>query len=115
MAYACLGLACLATDLGDWHRARLLHGVAQCFLDPTAEAWQDPETRYRRGSLGQRRARLGDEHADRAYAEGTAISLDQALDLAIGTADTALAFLSLRRFRSAAAAFAETTPHNSQI
>ena len=37
----------------------------------------------------QLRARLGDEHADRTYAEGMALSLNQALDLAIGTAHTA--------------------------
>jgi predicted ATPase/class 3 adenylate cyclase len=89
IAYACLGLACLAADVGDWHRAGTLHGVAQAFLDPTGEAWQDPEARYRRESLGQLHACLGDEQADRAYAEGMALSLDQALDLAIGTAHTA--------------------------
>jgi hypothetical protein len=89
IAYACLGLACMAADVGDWHRAGTLHGVAQAFLDPTGEAWQDPEARYRRESLGQLHARLGDEQADRAYAEGLALSLDQALDLAIGTAHTA--------------------------
>jgi tetratricopeptide (TPR) repeat protein len=89
IAYACLGLACMAADVGDWHRAGTLHGVAQAFLDPTGEAWQDPEARYRRESLGQLHAHLGDEQADRAYAEGLALSLDQALDLAIGTAHTA--------------------------
>ena len=31
LAYAGLGLACLAADLGDWHRAAVLHGVAQAF------------------------------------------------------------------------------------
>jgi predicted ATPase/class 3 adenylate cyclase len=88
MAYASLGLACLAADRGEWHRAGMLHGVAQALLDPTGQAWQDPEARYRRESLGQLRARVGDEHADRAYAEGMALSLDQALDLAIGTGHT---------------------------
>ena len=88
MACACLGLACLAADRGDWPRAGMLHGVAQAFLGPTGEAWQNPEARYRRESLGQLHARLGNEQADRAYAEGMALSLDQALDLAIGTART---------------------------
>jgi hypothetical protein len=46
------------------------------------------EARYRRESLGRLRARLGDEQADRAYAEGMALSLAQALNLAIGTART---------------------------
>ena len=89
MAYACLGLACLAADLGDWYLAGTLHGVAQAFLDLTGEAWQDPEARYRRESLGQLRARLGHEQADQAYAEGMALSLDQALNLALRTAHTA--------------------------
>ena len=35
IAYASLGLACLAADAGDWHRAAVLHGVAQAFLDRT--------------------------------------------------------------------------------
>jgi predicted ATPase len=89
LGYACLGLACLAADLGDWQRAGLLHGAAQAFLDRIGEPWQEPEARYRRESLGQLRARQGDEQADRAYAEGMALSLDQALDLALRTARTA--------------------------
>jgi tetratricopeptide (TPR) repeat protein len=88
IAYACLGLACLAADAGDWHRAGTLHGVAQAFLDRTGQPWQDPEARYRRENLGQLRARLGEEHADQAHAEGMTLSLDQALDLATGTART---------------------------
>jgi hypothetical protein len=32
LAYASLGLACLAADAGDWYRARQLHGIAQVFL-----------------------------------------------------------------------------------
>jgi tetratricopeptide (TPR) repeat protein len=89
IAYACLGLACLAADTGDWHRAGTLHGGAQAVLDPTGEAWQEPEARYRRESLAQVHTRLGGEQADQAYAEGMALSLDQALDLAFGTAHTA--------------------------
>lgn len=89
IACACLGRACLAADVGDWHRAGTLHGVAQAFLDRTGEPWQDLEARYLRESLVQLRAGLGDEHADRARAEGMTLGLDQALDLAIGTARTA--------------------------
>ena len=84
IAYASLGLACLAADRGDWHQAGVLHGIAQAFLDRAGEPWQDPESRYRRESLGDVRARLGDDQADRAYAEGMALSVDQALDLARG-------------------------------
>ncbi len=84
-AYASLGLACLAEDLGDWRQAGQLHGVAQALLDRTGKPWEDPEARYREASLDNVRARLGDEQWGRAYAEGTALSLDEALDLARGT------------------------------
>jgi tetratricopeptide (TPR) repeat protein len=82
IAYASLGLACLAADAGDWHRAAVLHGVAQAFLDPTGQPWEEPEARYRRENLDQVRARLGKEHFERAHATGMALSRDQALDLA---------------------------------
>ena len=82
--YASLGLACLAADRGDWHRAAVLHGVAQAFLDRAGEPWEELEARYRRESLDDVRARLGDDQADRAYAEGMALSVDAALDLARG-------------------------------
>ena len=84
MAYAILGLACLAADRGDWHQAGVLHGVAQAFLDRTEETWQDPEARNRRESLDDVRAALGAEQCDRAHAEGMALSVDEALDLARG-------------------------------
>ncbi len=82
IAYAILGLACLAADRGDRHQAAVLHGVAQAFLDRAGEPWEELEARYRRESLGDVRARLGDDQADRAYAEGMALSVDGALDLA---------------------------------
>ena len=84
LAYASLGLACVAADLGDWFRAGQLHGIAQVFLDRTGESWQEPETGYRQDSLNQLRSTLGEEQFERAYAQGQALSLDQAL--ALGTA-----------------------------
>ena len=84
IGYAILGLACLAADRGEWHQAEVLHGVAQAFVDPTGEPWQYPEMGYRRESLDVVRARLGDDQADLAYAEGMALSVDEALDLACG-------------------------------
>jgi hypothetical protein len=42
-----------------------------------------------RDSLGQARAHLGEEQLERAYAQGMALSLDQALDLALGKAGAA--------------------------
>jgi non-specific serine/threonine protein kinase len=83
LAYASLGLACLAADLGHWHRAGELHGAAQALLDRTGRRWQEGEARYRRDSLDQVRARFGQEDFDRVYAHGTALSLEQALDAAL--------------------------------
>jgi len=85
-AHASLGLACLASDACDWYRAAKLHGVAQAFLDQTGLPWEDLAARYRRDSLDQVRARLGQEQYDRAYAEGTALNPDEALGLASGKA-----------------------------
>jgi predicted ATPase/DNA-binding SARP family transcriptional activator len=74
LAYATLGLACLAADAGDWHRAAVLHGTAQAFLDRTEQPWQDLEARYRHDSLSQVRAHLGQEQCKLACAEGAALS-----------------------------------------
>jgi tetratricopeptide (TPR) repeat protein len=87
IACAILGLGCLAEALGDWDRSAVLHGVAQAFLDRAGEPWQGVEARYREHSLTQVRAHLGDELFDRAYAKGMALSLDEALPTALGTAD----------------------------
>jgi hypothetical protein len=89
IAYASLGLACLAADAADWHRAAVLHGVAQAVLDPTGQPWQELEAHYRQDSLDQVRAHLGQEQSGRAYAMGMALSSGEALDLASGKADPA--------------------------
>jgi tetratricopeptide (TPR) repeat protein len=81
IAYAALGLACLAADAGEWSRAGVLHGAAQAILDQTGEPWQEPEVRYRRESLAQVRAHLGEEQSGRDYARGMALNSDQILDL----------------------------------
>jgi hypothetical protein len=86
IAYASLGLACLVADAGDWDRAAVLHGVAQAFLDRTGQPWQELEARYRRESLDQVRAHLGQDQSERDHARGVALSSDQALDLASGKA-----------------------------
>jgi non-specific serine/threonine protein kinase len=84
MAVAISGLASLATDLGDWHRAAVLHGAAQALLDQTGVQPEPLDDQYRQESLGQARAALGDEQAQQAYALGTALSLDQVIDIALG-------------------------------
>ena len=83
MAMAILGLAFLAGDADDWDRAAALHGVAQAFRDRTGNPWHVYEARDRRDSLDQVRAHLGDEQLERAYAQGMALSLEKALDLAL--------------------------------
>jgi predicted ATPase/class 3 adenylate cyclase/Tfp pilus assembly protein PilF len=89
MAYAILGLACLAGDAGDWDRAAALHGVAQALLDRTGVQWAELEARDRQDSLDQARAHVGDEQLERAYAQGMALSLKEAIDLALPTAGPA--------------------------
>ncbi len=89
MAYAVLGLACLSGDVGGWDRAAALHGVAQAFQDRTGNSWQEFAARDRRDSLDQARVHLGEEQLERAYAQGLALSLEKALDLALGKAGPA--------------------------
>jgi tetratricopeptide (TPR) repeat protein len=83
MAYATLGLACLAADLGDWDRAAALHGIAQGFLDRSGQPWQDPEARYRQDSLTQLRAHLSDQLFDQAYHNSMTLPADEALRSAL--------------------------------
>jgi len=48
----------------------VLHGAAQALLDQTGVQPEVLDDRYRQESLGQARAALGDERAQRAYARG---------------------------------------------
>jgi hypothetical protein len=89
IAYASLGLACLTADQGDWDQAAVLHGVAQTFLDSSREPWQEPESGYRRDSLDQIRAHLGNDPFEQSYAQGVMLSCDEALDLVRGRARAA--------------------------
>ena len=83
LAYACLYLACVACDTGDWARAGVLHGSAQVFQDRTGIPWDEFDGRYRQDSLARARAGMGDEQLEQAYARGMALSLEEALDLAL--------------------------------
>ena len=47
MAGAINGLTSLATDLGDWHRAAVLHGAAQTLIDETGVQVDGLDARYR--------------------------------------------------------------------
>ncbi len=87
MAGACLGLAYLAGDLSDWPLAGRIHGVAQAFLDRAGIPWDEDDADYRQDSLDQARAHLGNEQLEQTRAQERALSLDQALDLALHGAD----------------------------
>ena len=83
MAEAMGGLAFLDGDLGDWHRAAMLHGAAQALLDQTGAPWDTLDVPHRQESLDQAGAALGDEQFRRAYVRGMTLSFDQAIDLAL--------------------------------
>ena len=82
-AAAALGLACVAGDQGEWHRAGTLHGIAQGLLDRTGTSWEEFDARFRQESIDQARAHLGDAPFDRAYAQGVGLSPDDAVSLAL--------------------------------
>jgi predicted ATPase/class 3 adenylate cyclase len=91
LAYCSLGLACVAGDLGNWHQSAGLHGAAQAFVGQAGGPWQDPEERYREDSIAAVRRRLGDAQFDEAYAQGLALSFDDAIALALSGARQAAA------------------------
>jgi hypothetical protein len=78
------GLACLAADLRDWHRAAILHGIAQALTEQTGTPWEHSDERRRQESLDQARQALGGEQTQRAHTRGMALSFDQAIDLVLG-------------------------------
>jgi tetratricopeptide (TPR) repeat protein len=84
VALALHGLACLAADMGDWHRAATLHGAAQALLDQTGNQWDTFECGQRAESLEQIAAAIGDEQCRQAYDAGAALSIGHAIDLALG-------------------------------
>ena len=86
VAYAALGLACLASNAGEWRRSAILHGFSDAIIDRTGERWQDPEDSYRQHSLDVVRTHLGDAAFDQGRAEGKALNLGDAEKLAFDTA-----------------------------
>jgi nucleotide-binding universal stress UspA family protein len=64
----------------DVQRGESVSGLT---VDRTRSPFHELEARYRQDSLDKLRAHLGDEQLERAYARGMALSLDQALDLAL--------------------------------
>lgn len=84
IAYAYLGLAFLAGDVTESRRAAQLHGVAQAFVDQLGIPWFWFE-RLRQTSIDAVRASLGQKDFQLAYQKGSALSFDQAFDLALGS------------------------------
>jgi len=65
LAAAILGLASLAADLGDWHRAAVLYGAEHALMDQIGAQWNPFDARPARESLDQARAALGDSNSSR--------------------------------------------------
>ena len=83
LPYAALGLACHASDTGDWRRSVLLHGFADAVIGSSGEPWEDPEDTFRRQSLEEGRAHLGEHEFETAYRRGAALDQRTAVDLAL--------------------------------
>jgi predicted ATPase/class 3 adenylate cyclase len=88
-ASACLGLACVAGDIGDWQRASVLHGVAQSMLDTTGEPWDAAEGTYSKDSTERARVQLGDDEFNRGFSKGRHLRVEEAVDLALGRTEPA--------------------------
>jgi tetratricopeptide (TPR) repeat protein len=83
LAYATLGLACLAADHGDWDKASVLHGVAAAFFERAGEQCEEPDASYRRASIDLARESLGVEQFERAHARGGRLSYEEAVNEAL--------------------------------
>ena len=83
LAYAVLGTACLAGDRAEWETAARLHGASQEIIDQIGQPWLRYE-RIRRASIDSVCAKLGAEEFERIYHQGRALSLEQAIELALG-------------------------------
>jgi predicted ATPase/DNA-binding XRE family transcriptional regulator len=89
IALALHGLACLAADAGDWHRAASLHGQADALLDQTGNRWDSFEGGQRAESLDRIAAAIGDEQLRQVYQQGSELGISHAIDLALGKPDPA--------------------------
>jgi predicted ATPase/class 3 adenylate cyclase len=83
IAFAYLGLACLAGDAEESQRAAELHGIAQSFVDQLGIPWVR-FARLRQDSIDAIRSSLGENEFRHAYAHGRALDSDAAFDLALG-------------------------------
>jgi predicted ATPase/class 3 adenylate cyclase len=89
LAGAIFGLGSLAADLGDWHRAAVLHGAGVALLNQIGARLAPSDEFRREEDLNHARAAIGDEQLQQAYTHGLALCLDQAIDLALRKAGSA--------------------------
>ena len=78
------GLAAVAARDGAWRRAARLAGAAEALREAIGYDLEPVDRGVREGCLAELRERLGAEGLEAATAEGRALSLDEALDEALG-------------------------------
>jgi tetratricopeptide (TPR) repeat protein len=82
VAYACLGLALIASRAGDAQTAATLHGAADAIRDKLGTRFDSLESRLRDADLARLRATLGDTAFQSAYNAGHAPDIPAAAALA---------------------------------
>ncbi len=83
IAYVMLGFATIDGDRDRWRRAAQLHGAAQSYLEQIGQPWLLYYGQMRESSIDEGRAVLGETEFNRWYAQGMAMSVDEAFDLAL--------------------------------
>jgi hypothetical protein len=86
IAYASLGLACLAADAGDWRRGPYSTASRKRSSTQPGNRGRSLKHATARTASPRVRARLGQEKFEPAYSSGMALSFGEALDLASGKA-----------------------------
>lgn len=88
-------LACCATGTGDYRRAARLTGAHDVIdtevinlVHRGSYRWTAPEQQARDDNRARLRQVLGDEEYEREHAVGKALSFEQAIDLALGRANS---------------------------
>lgn len=81
------GLSCVATASGDDQRALRLAGAANRRCDEWSVRFEPWMLKHREETRLQSRSRLGARKSDAAWKEGQAMTLDQAVDYALGQSE----------------------------
>jgi hypothetical protein len=83
LANALMGLAGVAAADGQALRAAKLLGAADTQIKAGASYWDAAESRYIQRAMSMAVAQLGEAAFDEAWAEGQAMTLEQAADYAL--------------------------------